>query len=106
MFLMSYNRRLQSISTQVAAALRLAMHTKIIRENATQRHRFLSDLRIHYTTTTIYRVGYWQVHQIADARADKLRGEFAFREPPTGKNLEMFRLIQNNPNSVSLHIRR
>ncbi|HEY3658135.1 MAG TPA: alpha-1,2-fucosyltransferase [Steroidobacteraceae bacterium] len=82
------------------------LHLQIVAESVEQRFRFQPVLPIGVKTETIYLVGYWQVYNIAERIAIDLKKEFSFREAPTGKNLEVLRLIQNTENSVSLHIRR
>ena len=82
------------------------LHVQLISESLEQRFRFQAQLPINLDMRVIYLAGYWQVHDIADKISAALRREFAFREPPSGQNLEVLRAIQNTENSVSLHIRR
>ena len=86
--------------------LQAGMRVQIVTETLEQRFRFQAELPVSRHMRTIYLLGYWQVHNIAEQISVQLRREFTFRNPPTGKNLELIRVIQNAENSVSVHIRR
>jgi Glycosyl transferase family 11 len=86
--------------------LQNGLHIQIITESLEQRFRFQAELPINHRMQTIYLLGYWQVHNIAEKISADLRREFTFRDSPIGKNLESLRAIRNTENSVSLHIRR
>lgn len=106
LLLLTANRRLQPVSVTVAGALRHLLKTEVVTELAYQRHCFIADLPIHKGTKKVFLVGYWQVSRIADAMEESLRREFTVRNAPTGKNVEILRMLENTPNSISLHIRR
>jgi hypothetical protein len=108
LLLLSDHRRLKPFTEAILqrGILQRGLHLKIVAESFEQRFRFQPTLPIGDKTRTIYLVGYWQVYNIAERISLSLKKEFSFREPPTGKNLETLRLIQNSENSVSLHIRR
>jgi hypothetical protein len=86
--------------------LQAGLRVQIVTETLEQRFRFQSELPVSRNMRTIYLLGYWQVHNIAEQISVQLRREFTFRNLPTGKNLELIRVIQNAENSVSIHIRR
>lgn len=78
----------------------------IFTESVAQRYTFLEELPLQRNVRTLYLVGYWQAHRIADEIADELRIEFSFKEPAQGKNLEILDQIRQSKNPVSLHVRR
>ena len=82
------------------------LRVQIVEESLEQRFRFQATLPLNREMQATYLLGYWQVHNIAERISSLLRKEFAFRDPPSGRNLEVMRLIQSTANSVSLHIRR
>ncbi len=86
--------------------LQNGLRVQIIAESLQQRFRFQAKLPIDDKMRTIYLLGYWQVHNIADQISADLRKEFSFRDLPTGRNLELLRTIRRTENSVSIHIRR
>jgi Glycosyl transferase family 11 len=86
--------------------LQKGLNVQIVTESLEQRFRFQAELPIDRKMQTIYVLGYWQVHNIAEKISVDLRREFTFRDLPTGRNLELLRTIRNTENSVSLHIRR
>jgi Glycosyl transferase family 11 len=100
------SRRLKPLRPIVAAALQRSLRIQLLTETREQLYRFQAALPFDERSNTIYLLGYWQVHQIADATSTDLRREFSFREPPAAKNLEMYRRIKNTENSVAVHIRR
>lgn len=106
LLLLTKHPRLQSISEVSTAILQQGLHLQIVTERIEQRHLFQSELPISAKTQTVYLLGYWQVHNIADEISDDLRREFCFREAPSGKNAQMLRLIRDTANPVSLHLRR
>jgi hypothetical protein len=108
LLLLTEHRRLKSVGGAIVqrAILEKGLRLQIVAEGIEHRFRFQAALPIETRVRTIYLVGYWQVHNIAEAMATQIRREFAFRDPPNGKNLELLRRINNTKNSVSLHIRR
>ncbi len=70
------------------------------------RYTFKPTLPVPRYTRRVHLVGYWQVHQIADALGQELRGEYAFREPPTGENARVLAAIRQCAEPVSVHLRR
>ncbi|MGN0002419.1 MAG: alpha-1,2-fucosyltransferase [Sphingobacterium composti] len=53
-----------------------------------------------------YLSGYWQHHSYVDLVEDELRTNFIF-SPTTGqRNQELEAILQNTPNTVSIHVRR
>lgn len=103
LLLHTHHPRLRPVS---GALLRQALRVQIVREGTEQLFRFQPALPIGAGIQTVYLVGYWQVHNIADAISAELRREFSFREEPCGKNAELLRMIRNSANPVSIHIRR
>jgi hypothetical protein len=67
---------------------------------------FVSELPVTSSTRNIYVDGYFQAHQYAKTIEQKLRGELALRDVPTGKNLETLDQIRACESPVSLHVRR
>jgi hypothetical protein len=108
LLLLTEHRRLKPVAGAFLqdGILQRALHLQIVAESAEQRFRFQPALPISNKARTVYLLGYWQVYNIAERIAIDLKKEFSFREAPTGKNLDMLRLIQSTENSVSLHIRR
>jgi Glycosyl transferase family 11 len=108
LLLLTEHRRLKPVGGAMLqrTILENGLRLQIIPEGIEHRFRFRAALPIKARTQTIFLVGYWQVHNIADAIASDVRREFAFREAPNGKNLEVLRRIKDARNSVSLHIRR
>lgn len=86
--------------------LKKALGIQIFTESIAQRYTFLQDLPLQESVRTLYLVGYWQTHRIADEISDDLHTEFAFREPAQGKNAEVLDQIRQSKNPVSLHVRR
>jgi Glycosyl transferase family 11 len=108
LLLLTEHRRLKPAGGAILqhTILENGLRLQIIAEGIEHRFRFQAALPIKPRVQTIYLVGYWQVHNIAEAMATNIRTEFAFREAPDGENLEVLRRIKNTKNSVSLHIRR
>jgi hypothetical protein len=104
--LVTNSRRLKPVRPMVGSVLQHGLHLQFVTETREQLYRFQPELPFNDRANTIYLVGYWQVHQIPECMSIDLRREFSFREPPTGKNLEMHRRINNTENSVAVHIRR
>jgi hypothetical protein len=86
--------------------LQRGLRVQIVTESLEQRFRFQPELPLDPKIRTIYLLGYWQVHNIADEVSATVRREFAFRDQPSGRNLDMLRMIRNAENSVSIHMRR
>jgi glycosyl transferase family 11 len=103
LLLLTENRRLKPTA---GPFLQRRLHVQIVAESLEQRFRFQKELPINSYTHTIYLLGYWQVHNIAENISVDLRREFTFRDIPTGKNLEVLRTIRSTQNPVSIHIRR
>jgi hypothetical protein len=108
LLLFTENRRLKPTAGPFLQKhiLQKGLQVQIIAESLEQRFRFQAELPINRHTQTIYLSGYWQVHNIADHISVELRREFAFRDAPIGKNLELLRTIRSAENPVSVHIRR
>jgi hypothetical protein len=60
---------------------------------------------IHDVPLPCYLMGYWQSERYFTNVAQTIRADFTFRQPLTGRNLEIAQQI-DMVNSVSLHIRR
>jgi hypothetical protein len=108
LMLLTENRRLKPTAGPLLQKhiLQKRLKVQIVTETLEQRFRFQKELPISRKTQTIYLLGYWQVHNIAENISADLRKEFMFRDLPTGKNLELLRTIRSTSNSVSIHIRR
>jgi Glycosyl transferase family 11 len=89
-----------------AAILGRILGAQMLREEESQRYRFLRDLSIQRGTRIGYLVGYWQVYPLVEAVAAQIRSEFRLREPAEGKNLEVLNRISSSSSPVSIHIRR
>jgi hypothetical protein len=100
--LLSTRPQLEPLRTLLAGT----MGVQVAREEIPERYTFLEDLPVEAGVRSVYLVGYWQTHKIADALGMELRAEFAFRQPATGKNLEVLEQIRSSRNPVSLHVRR
>lgn len=102
-FLLAQRRSLRS----AAGAYRRLRHIDVFREQVADRYTFIADPRLRRDAETVYLVGYWQAQEIANRIAPELREEFRFREPPTGRDLEVMNRIQScGGHAVSLHVRR
>lgn len=55
---------------------------------------------------TAHLEGHFQSYKYFNDIQDLIRREFTFKQPATGANKKLFDEITNNPNAVSLHIRR
>jgi hypothetical protein len=86
--------------------MRKAMSIQVIREPWNDRYLFQPVLSVSEGIRTVFLVGYWQVHTIADSLASELRSEFDLIEPPKGANYDVLVRIQQAHAPVSLHIRR
>jgi len=89
-----------------AGVLRRALGIQVVRERLDQRYTFVEDLALTAGTRTVYLIGYWQTHRIADAISEELRSQLRLRKPPKGRNLELMEQIAQSVTPVSLHIRR
>lgn len=87
-------------------AFKKSLGIQVVSERFEQRYNFMPDLPLQKNAQTIYLVGYWQAHRLADGIADELRTEFRFKEPAQGKNLQVLDQIRQSKNPVSLHVRR
>lgn len=87
-------------------AFKRSLGIQVVTEKIEQRYTFMPDLDLQKHAQTVYLVGYWQAHRLADEIADELRMEFCFKEPAQGKNLEILDQIRRSKNPVSLHVRR
>lgn len=96
-------RRLLRVAASIA---RKATGVQIIREPWEERYTFHPELPIREGVQTIFLLGYWQVHSIADSIASELRAEFNLVEPPQGLNRDLTNRIHQTSTAVSLHIRR
>lgn len=101
-FLLSDARKLRVASVPLKKALGVA----VVTEPVEQRYQFVPRLPFAAGMRTVYLLGYWQAHRIADSVAEQLRGELRFREEAKGANAEMLRAIRGSEQAVSLHIRR
>ena len=63
------------------------------------------DPRIALEKANVYLKGYWQSEKYFSDEADVIRRELSVSLPPTGKNAEFFRKIQETP-SIAIHVRR
>lgn len=88
------------------SGIKSALRIQIVEEELSQRYRFLPRLPLKDGVETLYLVGYWQAHRIADEYAAELRASLRFNEPASGINLEVLNKIRASKNPVSLHIRR
>jgi hypothetical protein len=78
---------------------------QIVRESLEQRYRFQPTLPVA-GAEIVYLFGYWQTWPLVEAVQPQLRRDFSFREPATGKNVEVLQRIRDREYPVSLHIRR
>lgn len=90
----------------IHSLLRSTLGVEILNEAPGERYRFVPNPPVHLPARLVVLDGYWQTFRLVDEVCDSLRMEFAFRKPPSGRNLELSRLISQVPNSVSVHIRR
>lgn len=97
------NRRLLWAASSIA---KKATGVQIIREPWDERYTFHPELPIREGVQTIFLLGYWQVHSIADSIASELRAEFNLTDSPQGLSCDLMNRIHETPTAVSLHIRR
>ena len=83
-----------------------ALRTQVFTEDFSSCHSFLRDLPLARQVRRLYLAGYWHNYVIVEEVADELRSELAFKEPATGKNLEILKQINQSRSPVSLHVRR
>lgn len=86
--------------------IKSALRIQVIEEAISQRYTFLQSLPLQDGVETLYLIGYWQAHRVADELAAELRPSLQFNKPASGKNLEVLNKIRACQNPVSLHIRR
>jgi Glycosyl transferase family 11 len=91
---------------RAALLLRTVLRAQLIKEPWEERYTFHAELPIRTNVASVYLVGYWQVHKIADAMASELRRELTVVEPPTGINETISNRIVATRTPVSLHVRR
>lgn len=90
----------------LGSAARRLFRIQTFAEKLEERYKFHPELNIHRDTRTVYLVGYWQAYKFAAAVEQELRSELQFSHPATGINLEIQNRIKDDPESVSLHLRR
>jgi len=100
--LLSKNR----ILGPILSIMKRAVSVQVIREPWNDRYLFHRELVVAEGTRTVFLVGYWQVHTLADAIASELRSEFQLIDAPEGANHDVQVRIQRTHAPVSLHIRR
>jgi hypothetical protein len=83
-----------------------AFRVQVFKEQLEHRYSFLPDLPLREGVKTLYLVGYWQTHLMAEEVAEELRVELTMKEPAQGKTLEVMQQISRSRNPVSLHVRR
>lgn len=74
--------------------------------------RFIAEPHYHYwdglsdrARVGGYLQGYWQSERYFSSHAATIRSDFTFRQPPTGHNAELARIILDSL-AVSVHVRR
>jgi hypothetical protein len=90
----------------VAATARFASGTVVYRQPNIEDGTFLPALPVSQSAKNIYLEGNFQAYQFAQDQEQRIRTEFAFRNPAVGKNLDTLEQIRVAENSVSLHVRR
>jgi hypothetical protein len=94
------------IKKPVAATARFVSRTAVYRQHYLTAGTFLPELPIPHSTRSLYLDGFFQAYQYAQGVEQQIRTEFRFRNPASGKNLEILNQIRAVDNSVSLHVRR
>jgi hypothetical protein len=89
-----------------AAAARLLLGAKTYNPHFSTDWIFQPDLPVTSLTQRLYLYGFFQAFQYAQGVEAELRREFAFRNPPSGLNLEALDRIRSIECPVSLHLRR
>jgi hypothetical protein len=69
-------------------------------------HLPFSQKFVDDSTTNCYVRGLWQTEKYFNDVQQTIRGDFEFKEPLDGKNLELANILLNEPAAVSLHVRR
>jgi hypothetical protein len=105
----NWDRLICSVSSKkspLVAAARYLSHTAVWRQREVEVWTFRTALPIPRSTDTAYIEGNFQAHQFADEVEERLRSEYRFSNPASGKNLELLNQIRACGDSVSVHIRR
>jgi hypothetical protein len=89
-----------------AAPFKRAFRIQVFNELPEDHYVFLPDLPLESRVETLYLQGYFQTHELVEAVASELRQDLIFKEPPQGKNRDLFQQIGQSRNPVSLHVRR
>jgi len=93
------------IKKPVAATARFITRTAVYRQHYLTDGTFLPELPIPHSTKSLYLEGFFQAYPYAQNIEQQIRTEFSYRNPASGKNLEILNQIRAVENSVSLHIR-
>lgn len=89
----------------VSAPFRTLRGIGVYREALSERFQFLPDLPSPLPRH-LYLAGFWQAAAFAHAVQPELRSHLTFRDPPTGRTLDLMNHIQQSAQPVSLHMRR
>jgi hypothetical protein len=93
------------IKKPVAATARFVSRTAVYQQYYLTDGTFLPELPIPRSTKSLYLEGFFQAYPYAQGVEQQIRTEYRFRNPASGKNLEILNQIQAAENSVSLHVR-
>jgi hypothetical protein len=88
----------------VAAVLCKLLQADLVEEPVP--YRFHSELPRRTRANRVHLRGYWQASRYAETLAARLRSELVLRNPASGRNADVLRMIKNSRNPVSLHVRR
>ena len=104
----NWDRLICSVSQKkkpLVIAARLISGAVVWRQPVAEVWTYRPSLPIPRSARTVYVDGFFQTYQIAQDMEERLRSEFQFRYPASGKNIELLLKIRAAENSVSLHIR-
>jgi hypothetical protein len=90
----------------VAGSARWLSRTEVYRQPVSEDRTFFAALPLRKATQNVYIEGNFQAHQFSSIVESRLRAEFRFQEPATGRNLELLQRIEGAGTAVSLHVRR
>jgi hypothetical protein len=90
----------------VTGFARFASRTVVYRQRYLEDGTYVPELHFPRSTNYLYILGDYQAFQYARDMEEVLRAEFCFREPATGKNLNVLEEILSAEVSVSIHVRR
>lgn len=96
-------KRIRKLKNRIMISL--GIHKRFKKTHVYENRIFLIDGRLKKVKPNTYVEGYFQSYGYMQGIEDELRNEFAFKDDPVGKNLELLRELKSK-NSVSIHIRR